>query len=97
MHYTELSRVTGVPFNYLLTHGESLKALLPLARAAAKEGYVLPRWRDGKLNAKWPQSCNTDHIFESCITRLQEDCRFEPCVVLFIHRSPEPLLHNPRL
>ncbi|KAJ7178836.1 DNA polymerase family B-domain-containing protein [Mycena crocata] len=42
VNYVEMSRVTGVPFNYLLTRGQSIKVLSQLFRRANKEGYVIP-------------------------------------------------------
>lgn len=41
-NYIEMSRVTGVPFNYLLTRGQQIKVLSQLFRKAASENYVIP-------------------------------------------------------
>lgn len=38
----EMSRVTGVPFNYLLSRGQSIKVLCQLYRKANEEGYLVP-------------------------------------------------------
>ncbi|KAJ6485901.1 DNA polymerase family B-domain-containing protein [Mycena sanguinolenta] len=38
----EMARVTGVPFNYLLSRGQSIKVLSQLFRRANDEGYVIP-------------------------------------------------------
>lgn len=42
INYIEMSRVTGVPFNYLLSRGQSIKVLSQLYRKAHDEGYVIP-------------------------------------------------------
>ncbi|KAJ7089671.1 DNA polymerase family B-domain-containing protein [Mycena belliarum] len=42
VNYVEMSRVTGVPFNYLLSRGQSIKVLSQLFRRANEEGYVIP-------------------------------------------------------
>ncbi|KAI0705145.1 ribonuclease H-like domain-containing protein [Cytidiella melzeri] len=42
INYTEMARVTGVPFNYLLSRGQSIKALYQLFRKANVKGYVVP-------------------------------------------------------
>lgn len=42
INYIEMSRVTGVPFNYLLARGQSIKVLSQLYRKANEENYVIP-------------------------------------------------------
>ncbi|KAF8630753.1 hypothetical protein AX17_005348, partial [Amanita inopinata Kibby_2008] len=42
VNYIEMARVTGVPFNYLLARGQSIKVLSQLFRKANEEGYVVP-------------------------------------------------------
>jgi DNA polymerase delta subunit 1 len=42
VNYIEMSRVTGVPFNFLLTRGQSIKVLAQLCRRAKAEDYVIP-------------------------------------------------------
>lgn len=42
VNYIEMSRVTGVPFNFLLSRGQSIKVLSQLYRRANEEGYVIP-------------------------------------------------------
>lgn len=42
VNYIEMSRVTGVPFNYLLSRGQSIKVLSQLYRKANDEGYLVP-------------------------------------------------------
>lgn len=49
INYTEMARVTGVPFNYLLSRGQSIKVLSQLFRKANDDGYVVPALRgEGK-------------------------------------------------
>ena len=45
INYTEMARVTGVPFNYLLSRGQSIKVLSQLFRKANDDGYVIPALR----------------------------------------------------
>ncbi|KAH9176053.1 DNA polymerase family B-domain-containing protein [Lactarius sanguifluus] len=45
INYTEMARVTGVPFNYLLSRGQSIKVLSQLFRKALDEGYVIPTFK----------------------------------------------------
>ncbi|KAG1741100.1 DNA polymerase family B-domain-containing protein [Suillus lakei] len=42
MDKLNMARVTGVPFNYLLSRGQSIKVLSQLFRKANEEGYVIP-------------------------------------------------------
>ncbi|KZT09911.1 uncharacterized protein LAESUDRAFT_673547 [Laetiporus sulphureus 93-53] len=42
VNYTEMARVTGVPFNYLLSRGQSIKVLSQLFRKANDDGYIVP-------------------------------------------------------
>lgn len=41
-NYIEMSRVTGVPFNYLLTRGQQIKVLSQLFRKASQEMFLIP-------------------------------------------------------
>lgn len=41
-NYTEMARVTGIPFNYILSRGQQVKVVSQLYRKAAEEGYVIP-------------------------------------------------------
>lgn len=45
VNYTEMARVTGVPFNYLLSRGQSIKVLSQLYRRANAEGYLIPNMK----------------------------------------------------
>jgi DNA polymerase delta subunit 1 len=42
VNYTEMARVTGVPFNYLLSRGQQIKVISQLYRNAGEAGYVIP-------------------------------------------------------
>ncbi|KAG8882581.1 DNA-directed DNA polymerase delta [Tulasnella sp. 331] len=42
INYTEMARVTGVPFNYLLSKGQQIKVISQLFRKANAENYVVP-------------------------------------------------------
>lgn len=42
VNYTEMSRVTGVPFNYLLSKGQQIKVISQLYRKANSEEYIIP-------------------------------------------------------
>lgn len=42
VNYVEMARVTGVPFNFLLSRGQSIKVLSQLFRKANEDGYIIP-------------------------------------------------------
>ena len=42
INYTEMARVTGIPFNYLLSRGQQIKVISQLYRQALKTGYLVP-------------------------------------------------------
>ncbi|KAI9013278.1 DNA polymerase family B-domain-containing protein [Gaertneriomyces semiglobifer] len=42
INYMEMARVTGVPFNYLLTRGQQIKVVSQLYRKAKSEGLLIP-------------------------------------------------------
>ncbi|KAI0060994.1 hypothetical protein BV25DRAFT_1870956 [Artomyces pyxidatus] len=42
VNYTEMARVTGVPFNFLLSRGQSIKVLSQLYRKANEDNYIIP-------------------------------------------------------
>lgn len=42
INYTEMARVTGIPFNYLLSRGQQIKVISQLYRQSLKTGYVIP-------------------------------------------------------
>jgi DNA polymerase delta subunit 1 len=50
INYTEMARVTGVPFNYLLSRGQQIKVISQLFRKANDEGYVVPALRSEGTN-----------------------------------------------
>lgn len=45
INYTEMARVTGVPFNYLLSRGQQIKVISQLFRKAREDGYLVPSYR----------------------------------------------------
>src|ERR1700719_841142 len=42
VNYTEMARVTGVPFNYLLARGQQVKFISQLFRKALEQNLVIP-------------------------------------------------------
>lgn len=42
VNYTEMARVTGVPFNYLLSKGQQIKVISQLFRKANEQDYIVP-------------------------------------------------------
>ena len=42
INYMEMARVTGVPFNYLLTRGQQIKVVSQLYRKAMSEDLLIP-------------------------------------------------------
>ncbi|KAK0527699.1 DNA-directed DNA polymerase delta [Tilletia horrida] len=42
INYIEMARVTGVPFNYLLSRGQQIKVISQLFRKAREDGYLVP-------------------------------------------------------
>ncbi|KAL9936217.1 hypothetical protein V8E36_005059 [Tilletia maclaganii] len=42
INYIEMARVTGVPFNYLLSRGQQIKVVSQLFRKAREDGYLVP-------------------------------------------------------
>ncbi|KAI5867309.1 DNA polymerase family B-domain-containing protein [Durotheca rogersii] len=44
-NYTEMARVTGVPFNYLLSRGQQVKFMSQLFRKAQEQGLVIPNMK----------------------------------------------------
>ena len=57
VNYIEMARVTGVPFNFLLSRGQSIKVLSQLFRRANDEGYIVPALKgEGKPTAT--RECN---------------------------------------
>lgn len=41
-NYTEMARVTGVPFNYILVRGQQIKVVSQLYRRALEQDLVIP-------------------------------------------------------
>jgi len=53
INYTEMARVTGVPFNFLLSRGQSIKVLSQLYRKANDDGYVIPSMKSEGMDVLW--------------------------------------------
>jgi DNA polymerase delta subunit 1 len=47
VNYTEMARVTGVPFNYLLARGQQVKFISQLFRKAREQHLIIPNLRQG--------------------------------------------------
>lgn len=76
INYTEMARVTGVPFNYLLSRGQSIKVLSQLFRKANSEGYVVP-------SMKVEGTFSLDTLEESLISfALGSDEQYEGATVI---------------
>src|SRR2546425_1848378 len=74
VNYTEMARVTGVPFNYLLSRGQSIKVLSQLFRKANEEDYLIPSWKGegSSYFCNYPHCCmicpaGTDEQYEGAI------------------------------
>lgn len=42
INYIEMARVTGVPFSYLLSKGQSIKVVTQLYRKSLADNYLIP-------------------------------------------------------
>lgn len=59
INYIEMARVTGVPFNFLLSRGQQIKVVSQLFRKAQSEGYVVPALKsEGKQVAIHAKTAN---------------------------------------
>lgn len=48
-NYTEMARVTGIPFNYVLVRGQQIKVVSQLYRKSLEQDLVIPAIRtEGK-------------------------------------------------
>lgn len=45
INYIEMARVTGVPFNYLLSRGQQIKVISQLFRKANENDYLVPNMK----------------------------------------------------
>jgi DNA polymerase delta subunit 1 len=50
VNYTEMARVTGVPFNYLLAKGQQIKVISQLYRKANSDDYLVPSMKGEGVN-----------------------------------------------
>lgn len=53
VNYTEMSRVTGVPFSYLLSRGQQIKVISQLFRKCLEEDIVVPNMRSEGGNEEY--------------------------------------------
>jgi DNA polymerase delta subunit 1 len=44
-NYTEMARVTGIPFNYVLVRGQQIKVISQLYRKSLEQDLVIPAIR----------------------------------------------------
>ncbi|KAJ1329725.1 DNA polymerase delta subunit 1 [Microdochium nivale] len=52
-NYTEMARVTGVPFNYLLSRGQQIKFLSQMYRKALEQKLVIPNMRSESTDEQY--------------------------------------------
>ena len=53
VNYTEMARVTGVPFNYLLSRGQQVKFISQLFRKALEQNLVVPNLRNDSSDEQY--------------------------------------------
>ncbi|KAI9733358.1 MAG: DNA-directed DNA polymerase delta [Cirrosporium novae-zelandiae] len=53
VNYTEMARVTGVPFNYLLARGQQVKFISQLFRKALEQQLVIPNLRNDATDEQY--------------------------------------------
>ena len=53
VNYTEMARVTGVPFNYLLARGQQVKFISQLFRKALEQKLVIPNLRNDQTEDQY--------------------------------------------
>lgn len=53
VNYTEMARVTGVPFSYLLARGQQIKVISQLFRKCLEENIVVPNMRSEGSNEEY--------------------------------------------
>lgn len=53
VNYTEMARVTGVPFSYLLARGQQIKVISQLFRKCLQENVVVPNMRSEGSNEEY--------------------------------------------
>lgn len=73
VNYTEMARVTGVPFNYLLQRGQSIKVVSQLYRKANADGYLIPANKgEGAALASAHAYIRTDNFAKAPTTNTKE-------------------------
>ena len=53
INHTEMARVTGVPFNYVVSRGQSIKVLTQIYRHAKGQNYYVPALRSEGPSPAW--------------------------------------------
>ncbi|EMG45918.1 POL3 DNA polymerase delta catalytic subunit [Candida maltosa Xu316] len=53
VNYTEMARVTGVPFSYLLSRGQQIKVISQLFRKCLMEDVVIPNYKGESTNEEY--------------------------------------------
>ena len=53
VNYTEMARVTGVPFSYLLSRGQQIKVISQLFRKCLQEDIVIPNLKSEGSNEEY--------------------------------------------
>jgi DNA polymerase delta subunit 1 len=71
INYTEMSRVTGVPFNYLLARGQSIKVLSQLYRKANEENYLIPNHGGGGEHTFLAASLSSDNDYQVLTSNMR--------------------------
>lgn len=56
INYIEMARVTGVPFNYLISRGQQIKVISQLFRKANEDGYLVPALKSEGIFAFHPRA-----------------------------------------
>lgn len=53
VNYIEISRVTGVPFSYLLSRGQQIRIISQLSRKAREEDFIIPNIRSEGIDEQY--------------------------------------------
>ena len=64
INYTEMARVTGVPFNYLLSKGQQIKVISQLFRKANEDGYLIPSMKAEGAAKPLSECCICINIYD---------------------------------
>src|SRR5204863_6891734 len=61
-NYTEMARVTGVPFNFLLARGQQVKFLSQLFRKAAEQQLVIPNIKNEATDEQYDGATDIEPV-----------------------------------